>query len=336
MTYYRVTEDRATEVAIGAQRERSFIRSDLLQVTMFNVGSGEAVLIVFPGRRAWLVDAGCNSVPRNETLGLGLLDHLERERLNLEAIVASHAHFDHAGAISTVLGYESNSTRGRIAVYRGNAAWGRRDVWLDAFRRVFRNGWAGEEIVLANTHQVVAVPHGEIHLFVGRGASVYKSLFVNLRYRDARILFTGDSLCQYEIDLLREFGHDFRADVLKVTHHGSSSGTAQTVLRAIRPGVAIASAAEDDDHRLERDVRRRLRGRPARREVFETLVHGDITVKTDGRLSPSGILYSVEASTESGNDGEFAQNLGATTMTLADANLSRGRNVSGADHPECR
>lgn len=336
MTYYRVTEDRATEVTIGAQRERSFLRSDLLQVTMFNVGAGEAILIVFPGRRAWLVDVGCNSVPRNETLGLGLLDYLEQERLNLEAIVASHSHRDHAGAISTVLGFESDSTRGRIAVYRGSAAWGRPGVWLNAFRRVFRNGWADEEIVPANTHRVVAVPHGEIHLFVGRGASVYTSLFAHLRYRDARFLFTGDSMCPYEIDLLGEFGHDFRADVLKVTHHGSSSGTAQTVLRTIRPGVAIASSTEDADHRLERDVRRRLLARPARREVFETLVHGDITVKTDGRLSPSGILYSVEASTESGNDGEFAQNLGATTMTLAAANRSRSRNVSGADHPECR
>lgn len=48
------------------------------------------------------------------------------------------------------------------------------------------------------------------------------------------------------LKLLDAFGEeDFRTDLLKVTHHGSSSGTAKIVVKAIKQGIAIASTAED-------------------------------------------------------------------------------------------
>ncbi len=336
MPFYRVSDDRATEVTISTPRERDFDAAAKLKVTMFNVGEGEAVLIVFPGRRAWLVDIGTNGKTRNKTLGLAMLDHLEQERLSLETIIASHAHFDHAGAIATVLGTESTSTRGRIDVFRGEADWGRGDVWLTAFRNVFTSGWAEEEIRPPETNLVFNAPTGAANLIVGRGSSVYTSLFLHLHFGATSLLFTGDAMCTYENALLDLFAHNFGADVLKVTHHGSSSGTGRRFLGAVRPGIAISSSAADDpDHMLEQDTRGRLRGSPIHRQVFETGVNGDITLTTDGLANPAGILYKVESSADAGNVGEFAAGVSASTISLTAANANRRANASGVVHPGC-
>ena len=93
--------------------------------------------------------------------------------------------------------------------------------------------------------------------------------------------------------------------MLKVTHHGSSSGTGAIFLGAVQPGIAIASTGDDSGHTLEPDTRRRIRGRPVIREVFETLVRGDIILRTDGRRHAGGVLYEVTFETP----GRFANAL---------------------------
>ncbi|MCH7779869.1 MAG: hypothetical protein IH848_03410 [Acidobacteria bacterium] len=124
------------------------------------------------------------------------------------------------------------------------------------------------------------------------------------------MLFTGDADAPYEVELLNAFGEEhFHSDVLKVTHHGSANGTDESVLAEIRPGIAIASTAADDDHRLEHVIKNRLEGITTRgywasdrwATIFETLVDGDITLRTDGIPSEPGetdVLYSVEYSAE--------------------------------------
>ncbi len=301
---------------------------------MFNVGSGEAALVIFPRRRAWLMDCGANSTPRNEKLGLRILEYLDDNRVTLEAVVPSHSQVDHAGAIATVLGTESDWTRGPITVYRGLAQWDRDADWLVAYRKLFESDRRVEDKVLPNTGRVVPIIPGEAvaHMFVGSGSDIYTSLFVHFHFRDAKILFTGDALCGYENDLLAHFAHhDFSSDLLKVTHHGSSSGTGRRFLRAIRPGLALASSTAHEDHRLEVDVRRRIRGQPLHREVFETLVHGDITVATDGRRSLGSILYRVESS----SPGIAAKDLKAKVLTQTEANAERRKNVSTTVYSDC-
>src|SRR5262249_58966965 len=113
----------------------------------------------------------------------------------------------------------------------------------------------------------------EARFYTGSDDGAYTSIFLQLRFHQARQLFTGDSHCKYERDLLDRLGEDdFRADVLKVTHHGSSSGTAQRVVNAVKPAIAIASTALDDGHRLEADTLQRLRSNAPQRSIFETVI----------------------------------------------------------------
>ncbi len=100
--YLRIIPDDARFARPNPARRTSF-QANHLEVRMFNVGSGECLLIVFPGQRAWLIDCGSSSVPVNNTLGARMAAHLRDEGLTLEAIVPSHPHRDHAGGFAPLL-----------------------------------------------------------------------------------------------------------------------------------------------------------------------------------------------------------------------------------------
>ena len=100
------------------------------------------------------------------------------------------------------------------------------------------------------------------------------------------------------------------------------------MIDAVKPGIAIASTAHDGGHRLEADTLERVTGR-GDVEVFETIVDGDITLKTDGQRNTEGVLYKVELWQD---DGLFAEGLAVTRVELAAVDADRQR----TDDPECQ
>lgn len=320
--FFRVAENRIRKVSPGKTRKSQFAKSHL-EVRMFNVGGGEAILLVFPGKRAWLVDCGSGSGDRkNETLGTRLAEYLAERGLVLEALIPSHPHKDHGGAFGWLL-FAGPTLAGTVTLYRSDTpSWDREKKWIaELWEELARLGSGLEEVALTNAHREVRIADGvEAHLFAGSGAGAYTSLFLHLRFHQARLLFTGDSYCRYELKLLESFGDgDFRSDVLKVTHHGSSSGTAQGMVDAVKPGIAIVSTAADGGHRLEKDTLKRLGGHKRPRRVFETHVDGDIILRTDGGAFGDGILYQVEFE----EPGRFESALGAATRSLTTVNKER-------------
>jgi beta-lactamase superfamily II metal-dependent hydrolase len=252
LIWIRALADEAHGARPSAPRRVSFYAAHL-EVRMFSVGEGEATLIVFPGGKAWLVDGGTtNSAGPNAQLAGLLVAYLERRGLTLEACVASHPHIDHAGALETILRSGSGALAPEVTVYRGEVAWAGTTGWRGRYHAAIADPAtpAREQVILSGKHREVQVmPWVSAHLFCGQGADAYTSLFMQLRFAASRLLFTGHAEMAYERQLLAAFGaEDFRADLLKVTHHGSSGGTAADVLAAIRPAFAIASTADDPDH----------------------------------------------------------------------------------------
>lgn len=321
--FLRVLESEARKARPSALRKAEFEQS-CLEARMFNVGHGEAILLVFPQRRAWLIDGGSsNSSTLNEKLGEGLLAYLGERDLTLEAFVPSHPHKDHVGAVATVLASGSSQIAPDVAIYRSeDATWNLDKTWLNELRDSIAGHGNVRVLALRNAHREVVISEGvRAHLFAGSGEGAYTSIFLQLRFHKTRLLFTGDSHCSYEKELVDLFGaEDFRADVLKVTHHGSSSGTAKAVVDAVRPGIAFASTGDEPGHTLELDTLQRLGGRPGPRAVYETLVDGDIILRTDGREYRGGVLCDVAFETP----GRFAVALGAETRALEDVERTEG------------
>ncbi len=323
--FYDVFENGRKKTHLKPQEELDFFAA-CLEIRMFNVGEGEVILLVFPDNHVWFVDGGSSTGSTiNGKLATALADYLKERELLLEAIVLSHPHTDRGLALEPFL-KTRRQLAGKGTYYRSmDEYYNDRKVWLHDLRAEIDslNPGVQTEIVQVGEHtpQQVVVHGGTAHLFAGTPISKgYTSIFLNLHFGDASLLFTGDVTCGYEIRLLKTLGEEaFRADVLKVTHHGASSGTANRLVCAVKPGIAIASTAVNDGHRLEEDVLGRLGGRPGPRKVLETLVDGDIIIKTDGQTRNGGVLYHVDRK----RPGQFAKRLEAKTSLLRD--VERGR-----------
>ena len=310
--WIRALENEYTFARPKPDRKDSFDHEPL-EVRMFRVPEGEAILIIFPGNTVWLVDCGnTNNENGNRDLAKALKTYLEtRPLLTLEVCVASHSHFDHIGALKTLLTSGSPALAPLVTVYRGKGAWHRKPAnFLDRYHKMIKaSNSVVERIFDGGAEEIVLIGnHAEAHFFVATGKSDYASLWMRLRYKSARLLFTGDVHEPYERRLIRQFsaGH-FRADVLKVTHHGSSDGTSIESLAAAKPAFAITSSSLiDPRHRLEPDTEARILNTPVgKRRIFNTGSDGDIVVETDGETYHRGILYRVTQM----KPGQFDQTL---------------------------
>jgi competence protein ComEC len=118
----------------------------------------------------------------------------------------------------------------------------------------------------------------------GKNAINDNSVAFILRYRDFRMLFTGDAGVAAEQRFLAE-GVDLHTDVLKVGHHGSAYSSSMALINAVHPRYALISVG-----------RHNLFGHPAPSTietldvlgatVFRTDMQGAIQVTSDGHGEP--------------------------------------------------
>lgn len=73
------------------------------------------------------------------------------------------------------------------------------------------------------------------------------SIVLRIDYGSTSFLFTGDASTAVEKDLIARSAN-LDADVLKVSHHGSSTATSSAFVSAVSPEVAVISCAHDTDY----------------------------------------------------------------------------------------
>ncbi len=134
----------------------------------------------------------------------------------------------------------------------------------------------------------------------------YRSVFVFLKYREAWLLFTGDTDIPYE-DALRARlrAVNGRAHFWKVTHHGNRNGTSPLLLGDLRPAIAVVASNDDAGHELDSKVRQRLgtvldgAAIYATHDTHRTANPRDVIVRTDGFTyvdddGTEGVLFEVQ------------------------------------------
>ena len=103
------------------------------------------------------------------------------------------------------------------------------------------------------------------------------SLVLKYTYGGTKVLFTGDMTMENE-RLLLEQGADLFADILKVSHHGSSYSSHGDFLESVSPKAAVISCGEKNIYgHPHKETLERLKDVDA--EVFRTDEMGSILVK---------------------------------------------------------
>ena len=236
-------------------------------IKFIDVGQGEAILIALP-EKTMLIDAGpTGSAPKIAQV----LQELGRDKIDY--LVATHPDEDHIGGMADVISstqigtiYAPNKTN-NTATYR-------------KFLTAIQNN--NLQITLAEAGTIIDQTDSyklEI-LWPKKDANFPDtndySIIIKLTVGNKTFLFTGDAPTNAILD--SNPGH---IDVLKLSHHGSRTGTNEQLVRRLSPTYAVLSYALDNSygHPMQ-SVLNALHKHSV--EVWGTGANGTITITCDG------------------------------------------------------
>ena len=236
-------------------------------IKFIDVGQGEAILIALP-EKTMLIDAGpTGSAPKIAQV----LQELGRNKIDY--LVATHPDEDHIGGMADVISstqigtiYAPNKTN-NTATYR-------------KFLTAIQNN--NLQITLAEAGTIIDQTDAyklEI-LWPTKDANFPDtndySIIIKLTVGTKAFLFTGDAPTSAILD--SNPGH---IDVLKLSHHGSRTGTNEQLVRRLSPTYAIVSYALNNSygHPMQ-SVLNALHKHSV--EVWGTGANGTITITCDG------------------------------------------------------
>ena len=263
---------------------RAALWAPRLEVVFFDVGQADAALVVAPGGRSLLIDAG----GRWQSADAGkqtIVPYLRRHGIRrLDAILFTHAHEDHYGGLPSLL----RSVEVGVVYGPGqeNATETFRELLLlaDSLGVPLRTLRRGDRIpgfgplglfVLHPTNGFVPANGSDGGVNLNDGSVVLK-----LQYGRQSILFTGDAEREAEGQFVR-YGSFLHSSVLKVGHHGSRTSTEPELLSQVRPGYAVVSVGEVNRYGLP-DEEPLDRLRSAGVQVLRTDEVGAVVFRTDG------------------------------------------------------
>jgi len=273
-----------------------------IEMRMFNVGAGEAMLLKNKSKTIF-VEGGAKIKERNVDLGDALRKFL-KNKVKLNAVVASHNHVEHLNALSTMLKDPIDDILAKDAYFyyngEGMKTWLSRTI-MSRMEELEKNNLITIQKI-SNLTQIGGFGKQNITMFVNgknKPSPVYKSIFMHIPYGNATFLLTGDAYKDYENDLLADTKKSthLTSDVLKITHHGSSDGSGENFIDKVRPAISISSSTTNPRHKLEDDVRKRVAKHGG---IIKTTGSegGDIVIRTDGNEWESngdvGVLYEVD------------------------------------------
>lgn len=242
-----------------------------LAVHFIDVGQGDSILIEGPDF-AVLIDGGYKEN------GPDVADYLRARGITrLDLVVATHPHGDHIGGlIQVLLEFEVDEVLDPGVAYASGTYEEFLDV-IDSREIAFTEARAGMRRDLGagiSLHVLHPADPQE------GGDPNHLSVVTRLTYGNAAFLFAGDAEAADEEEML-ERGHNLRADVLKVGHHGSYTSTSRDFLRAVDPLCAVIMLGADNGYGYpHQEVLDLLNDRDI--PIFRTDVHGTIVFTTDG------------------------------------------------------
>lgn len=272
----------AARDGVGA-RPRSWMR-----IVFFDVGQGDATLVVLPDGRALVVDTGGLPPAPLQDPGEGPAFDIGERVLaralraagvrRIDTLVITHGDPDHIGGARAVM-----------KRFAPRAMWEGVPVppfepLRDLIDRAARQGteWrtvqAGDRVRIAGVE--IDVLHPPPPEWERQRVRNDDSIVLALRYRRVTVVLPGDIGREGELRLLPRVART-PVTVLKAPHHGSATSSSAELLDALRPAAVVFSAGRDNRFNHPHPaVVARYRARGA--ALFSTAEDGAVILDTDG------------------------------------------------------
>ena len=246
-----------------------------LLVSFLDVGQGDSIFLRSPSGKTMLVDGGpSDAFPTiDEYLSsLGVV--------GLDVVVASHLHADHIGGLVSVVDtYPIGDFYYPPFDAESETYFNLLDALKESQAKVHQP-YAGKNTLIPWDDAVevrILAPYETIYDDFND-----TSYIIRVSYGNTAVLLTGDTTELGEkLALKAQPNQYFKADVLKVAHHGSRDGTFEKFLDAVSPAIAVISVGNGNDYgHPNQELLDRLSERGI--TVYRTDENGTVSLLLDG------------------------------------------------------
>ncbi|MCH7604867.1 MBL fold metallo-hydrolase [Patescibacteria group bacterium] len=256
------------------------LKAQVLTVTFFDVGQGDAIFIETPQGHQILIDGG----PDEKVLEkLGMRMPFWDTRLDL--VILTHPEKDHVGGLIGVLEFyevdnilwtgvkkDTNIFREWVKGLEKEQGQGTRVIIAQAAQKIV---WASSDVAFLDILYPFESLQGEEPKNINDTSIVAK-----LVYGQDSFLLPGD-ISRITENILVINDVDVAADILKAAHHGSKSSSTEGFIRAVDPALTVIQVGQENQygHPYQEVLERfSLLGIP----ILRTDTNGDIIIRTDG------------------------------------------------------
>src|SRR5665647_3178607 len=244
-----------------------------LTMSVIDVGQGDAILLTFPHNESLLIDGG------KEVEGPTVVAYLHSIGITrLNGVIATHPDSDHIGGLITVLGSVQVDHVYDVGLPKSSTTYAT-FLQLIAQKNIsYTQSRAGDSIAM-DSDTTILIINPPKPISETEAPDNDHSIVMKVTYQRVSYLLTGDAESSAEARMISMY--NCSAYVLKVGHHGSSSASSATFLRAVMPHIAVISVGANNSY-----------GHPAPQTlarlaavnsmVYQTDKQGTIIVTTNG------------------------------------------------------
>jgi competence protein ComEC len=255
-----------------------------LQVSFIDVGQGDSILIKSPSNHYILVDGG----PNPEATCLAMGEALPFWNRNIDIVVLTHQHDDHAnGLVEVVQRYNVKQVLSPPDQLYETEDSDYLPGSLELRNTISKNGvncitaQAGQKIDIGGA--IIEVLNPPEAIYEDTDSDIDNNgVVLRVSMDEISFLLSADMYWDGELLLVCE-QPVMQSTVLKVGHHGSKSSTRPYYLSAVNPQVAVISVGAGNrfGHPSEETIAK-LNTYVGEDVVFTTMNQGTITFTTDG------------------------------------------------------
>lgn len=243
-----------------------------LSVHYLDVGQGDSILILAPSGESMLIDTSLSDMDETITeyiksLGIKKLDYL----------LLTHPDADHIGSASKILKSIGAKKVIMSDVTHTTKTFETLLLTIDEMNIPLVIPKTNDRFELGNAVFTVLGP-------VKKSSDLNDmSLVIRLDYGEKSFMFTGDCGIKAEEEMLDEHTKGaFKADVIKLGHHGSSTSSSKEFLDAVDPDIAIISCGKGNSYgHPHKEIIEDLNKRDV--TYYRTDKQGNIILSTDGK-----------------------------------------------------
>jgi len=260
------------------------VYQDRMRINFIDVGQGDSCLIRYKGTNI-MIDSG-GSLSKNKDgksydIGENVLNNylLNRGITRLDYIMVSHFDEDHSQGFVFLL---KNMKVKNVIIseqYKTSSIY-------EQFKQICKKQniqiiyvKSGDEIRIKDLAFKILHPKSKENQ-ISENPLNNNAIVCMVKYKNRRILFTGDIEKVAENEMVKEYTNGLKADILKVGHHGSKTSTTKEFLDLINPSVALIGVGQNNKfgHPNE-DVIKRLEEKNI--QIYRTDEMGELSVIID-------------------------------------------------------